>query len=156
LIAADGSGKPTPLLTGPANEIGAEFSPDGRWMLFNSDGAGRNETYVVRFHGEHSPPTLGGPPILITPDGGGTLGWRRDGKEIVIRSRNQVMAVPVEARDDSLTVGGPLALFRPTVDQSALVMAPEGNRFLVIERPYDATQTIRLLTNWRARLVQAR
>jgi hypothetical protein len=125
-------------------------------MLFNSDGAGRNETYAVRFHGEHSPPTLGGPPILITPDGGATLGWRRDGKEIVIRSRNQVMAVPVEARGDSLEVGPPVPLFRPTLEQGALVMAPDGDRFLAIERPYDAAQTIRLLTNWRARLVRAR
>ena len=49
--------KITPLLTGPGNDGPvATFSPDGRWIAFASDRSGRNEVYVVRFHGERSPP----------------------------------------------------------------------------------------------------
>jgi Tol biopolymer transport system component len=155
LLPVDGAGTLTPLLAGPANDLAAMFSGDGRWLAYVSNRSGRVETYVVRFHGDRSPPAIAGAPVQITSDGGRIVagGWRKDGREIVVRSADgQVMAVPVDTRGESVTTGRPVALFRPSVDQASLQMAPDGNRFLVTELPYAAGQTIRVLTNWRERL----
>jgi eukaryotic-like serine/threonine-protein kinase len=155
VFPADDAKKISPLLTGSANDVAATFSPDGRWIAFASDRSGRNEVYVVRFRGDQSPPAISGLPVQITTDGGVVIdgGWRRNSQEIVFRAADgQVMAASVNARNDSLTVGRPRMLFRTTFDQGAMAVTPDGNRFVVIEYPYAAGQTIHVLTNWRARL----
>jgi len=157
VFPSDDPTKITPLLTGPSNDYGSTFSPDGRWIAFVSDRSGRLEVYAVRFHGEQSPPMVSGQPIQITPDGGGLLnnGWRRDGKEIVFGSANgQIMAVSVDSHSESLSMGRPVALFGLPIDRSAVAVTPAADRFLVSERPYTAGQTIHVLTNWRERLSQ--
>jgi Tol biopolymer transport system component len=157
LIPVDDPKRITPLLTGAANEVAAVFSPDGRWIAFSSDRSGRLETYVVRFRGEQSPPALGGEPFQITSDGGFVLpgGWRRDGREIVFQSPGaRVTAVPVDARGERVAAGQPVTLFRLPSNQSQIAMTPNADRFVVTEYSYAAGQTIRVLTNWRARLGQ--
>jgi len=160
MFPADDPKKITPLLTGPANEgAGTAFSPDGRWLAFNSDRSGRDEIYVVRFRGDQSPPALGGQPLQISADGGGVLagGWRRDGKEIVFRSLDaQIMAVPIEVRGEALSAGRPVTLFRLPFNQSGAAMTPNADRFLVSEYPHAPGQTIHVLTNWHQRLNQGK
>jgi Tol biopolymer transport system component len=159
LVAADDRKTATPLLTGPANEPWATFSPDGRWIAFNSDRSGRYEIYVVRFRGDQSPPVLAGQPQPITSDGALMLerGWRRDGREIVFQSVDaRVMAVPVDTRGETLAAGQPVTLFRLPFNQSMVAMTPDADRFVVSEYPFAAGQTIHVLTNWRARLAQSR
>ena len=151
-VSTTGTNTVTPLLTGPANESEAGFSPDGRWLAYTSDRSGGSEVYAVRFRGEPSPATVGSP-IQITTDGGRLLrhGWQRNGTHIVFTSPLGVTAVPVEAHKDSLTVGGPAALFRPP-EIAALEMTSNADRFIALEYPYAAGQTFRVLTNWRERL----
>jgi Tol biopolymer transport system component len=159
LVAADDRKTVTPLLTGPANEPWATFSPDGRWIAFNSDRSGRYEVYVVRFRGDQSLPVLAGQPQQITSDGALMLerGWRRDGREIVFQSLDaRVMAVPVDTRGETITAGQPVTLFRLPFNNSMLAMTPGADRFVVSEYPFAAGQTIHVLTNWRARLAQSR
>ena len=72
-VAADK--KPFAFLQTVANESRAQFSPDGRWVLYTSDESGRDEVYVTSF------PDRGGK-MLISKDGGTYPRWRRDGKEI--------------------------------------------------------------------------
>jgi len=159
VFPADDAKKISPLLTGPANDIAAAFSPDGRWIAYRSDRTGRNEVYVVRFRGDQSPPSISGLPVQITTDGGAVIngGWRRNSQELVFRAADgQVMAASVDVRNDLLTVGEPRMLFRTTFDQGAMAVTPDGNRFLVIEYPYAAGQTIHVLTNWRERITRGR
>ena len=155
-VSSSGTTAVTPLLTGPANESEVSFSPDGRWVAFTSDRSGGSEVYAVRFRGEPSPTTLGSP-IQITTDGGRLLehGWQRDGKHIVLTSPLGIMAVPVQAHKESLIVGRPAALFRPS-DIGALEMTSNADRFIALEHPYAAGQTFRVLTNWRERLGRER
>jgi Tol biopolymer transport system component len=40
-------GRPTPLACSPAAEMNATFSPDGRWIAFDSNASGRPQLYVV-------------------------------------------------------------------------------------------------------------
>jgi len=145
--------KITPLLTGPTNDAGAVFSPDGRWIAFDSDRSGRTEAYVVRFRGDHDPPSLGGNPLQISTDGADVLGWRRDGKELLLESRDdQVMAVAIDAHGESISAGQPTPLFQPPRNHGSVAMTPDADRFLVAEYPYAAGQTIHVLTNWQQRI----
>jgi hypothetical protein len=41
-------GPPQPLLSSPANERWASFSPDGKWIAYMSDESSRTEVYVRR------------------------------------------------------------------------------------------------------------
>jgi hypothetical protein len=153
LFPVDDPTRITPLLTGPANDFGVTFSPDGRWLAFTSDRSGRPEAYVVRFRGDQSPPALGGHPLKISTDEGFVLGWRRDGRAVLIGTRDEyVMAVPIDARGETITAGPPGPLFKVPLDRGAVAMAPDGDRFLVTEYPYSPGQTIRVLTNWHERL----
>jgi len=46
-----GGGEPFPFLQSPFNEADGVFSPDGRWMAYESDESGRWEIYVTSFPG---------------------------------------------------------------------------------------------------------
>ena len=143
----------TTLLTGPTNEVAQTFSPDGRWIAFNSNRSGRTEAYLVRFRGDQTPPVLGGHPLQISTGGGGVLAWRRDGKELLLTTFDeQIAAVTVDARGDSISAGQPTPLFRLPPNHGQVSVAPDGDRFLIQEYPYQAGQTIRVLTNWHERI----
>ena len=49
LFPADDPKKITPLLTGPANDVGQVFSPDSRWIAFTSNRSGRQKAISCVF-----------------------------------------------------------------------------------------------------------
>jgi eukaryotic-like serine/threonine-protein kinase len=59
-----GDGEPSSFIESPFFDAGSQFSPDGRWLAYNSNETGRSEVYVVPFPGP------GG-------EGAGLDGWRR-------------------------------------------------------------------------------
>jgi len=74
LSVADRQAKP--LLESQAFDYGsAEFSPNGRFIAYDSNESGRNEVYVQTF-----PPS--GQKWVISNGGGSLPLWRRDGKEL--------------------------------------------------------------------------
>ena len=148
---ADDPTKITPLVTGPANDGGPVFSPDGRWMAFSSDRSGRMEAYVARFRGDQSPPALG-PPVQISTYGGNVGSWRRDGKELLMGLDGQVMAVAIDVHGESISPGRATPLFRLPPNMGGLAATPDHDRFLISEYPYAVGQTIRVLTNWHERI----
>jgi len=44
-----GDRKSFPYITGPGDQLYAQFSPDGRWVAYTSSETGRNEVYVAPF-----------------------------------------------------------------------------------------------------------
>jgi Tol biopolymer transport system component len=48
LLTLDGGGKATPLITDPPGRR-ARFSPDGKWISYESNESGQYEIYVQRF-----------------------------------------------------------------------------------------------------------
>ena len=71
------------------NETNAQFSPDGRWIAYQSDESGRVEIYVQPFRGA-------GRKVRVSGSGGVQVRWRRDGKELFfLASDNQLMAIPI-------------------------------------------------------------
>ena len=51
VLPLSGDRKPVPFLTTKFNEAAGQFSPDGRWVAYQSDESGKNEVYVAPFPG---------------------------------------------------------------------------------------------------------
>jgi Tol biopolymer transport system component len=131
-----------PFLESPANEIDARFSPDGRWVAYQSDESGRPEIYVTAFP---SP----GARAQVSIDGGSAPVWSRDGREIFFAGNGKMMAAPVETRPE-FRAGLPRPLFDlGNLDQDYDV-APDGQRFVMIRgRAQGATSsTLAVVSGW--------
>ena len=72
--------KPSLVLQTTFTEDGAQFSPNGQWILYGSNESQRNEIYVTPF-----PPSPSGPSgkrQMSTAGVAGISRWREDGREI--------------------------------------------------------------------------
>jgi Tol biopolymer transport system component len=134
-----------------ANERRPRFSPDGRYVAYDSDESGRGEVYVQPF-----PPTGGKWQVSI---GGGTeASWNRSGRELYYVDLNGGLnAVAVTIAHDSLSVGRAERLFDVgrrggAGGSSRYEPASDGRRFLVRQVLDAAPQPIRVMLNWPAAL----
>ncbi|MDE3178341.1 MAG: serine/threonine-protein kinase [Acidobacteriota bacterium] len=148
-----GDKKPFPFLDSDANEHAASFSPNGKWLAYDSDESGRAEVYIVPF------PKRSGK-WQVSTEGGGAPRWRRDSKELFYLSReNKLMAVKVQEKDAMLEIGSPAPLFQTNPPESGWPgrvydVTPDGKKFIVDTRlPAPASaEPITLVVNWPALL----
>jgi Tol biopolymer transport system component len=144
-----GERKPFPFAQTPFNEVNAQFSPDGRWIAYQSDESERFEIYVAPFR---SP----GGKRQISTAGGAQPRWRRDGKEIYyIAPAGQLMAAGVNMKGDMLDVGAVSQLFMVGLTGGGYLydVSADGQRFLARTEPTAATvQPLTLVQNWTAAL----
>ena len=82
-------GKPVVFLNSPFSEARAAFSPDGRWLAYDSDESGRFEVYVRPFPGP-------GGKWQISTAGGSLPTWSRGRGEIIYLAEGGriIMAAP--------------------------------------------------------------
>jgi hypothetical protein len=118
-------GKATPLLVTTAQELTPRLSPDGRWLAYESDTAGRADVYVASF------PTLGSTQ-LVSIDGGTSPRWA-GAREIVYRRGRQVVSVTVTP-GETLTLGRPTVLFEVYDVSDQYDVSPDGTKFLMLRR----------------------
>src|SRR5207249_2717436 len=69
-------GTPTPFLSTPATETNPMFSPDGRWIAYQSNESGRSEIYVRPFPGP-------GGKWQVSTQGGANPIWSRARRELL-------------------------------------------------------------------------
>jgi len=147
-VALSGDRKPQPFLHTVANETAPAFSPDGKWLAYESDQTGRNEVFITPF-------PSGGAQYQVSTTGGERPTWRRDGKEIYYREGLNIMAVEVKARSDSLELSAPLALFElaaGNLNGRYFDTSPDG-RLLANTYPLTTNaQSFSLVVNWPAKL----
>jgi len=139
-----GDGKPFQVVpSGAYYSQNARFSPDMRWVAYNSDESGRVEVYIAPFHGGGKSP--------VSLSGGTNPIWRNDGKELFFISLSgMLMAVPIGTEGGQLKLGAPHALFRTgTVNYD---VAPGGQKFLIPFSGDQGSKPITLVTNWTAEL----
>ena len=109
LMSISGAFEPKPLIVTPAYEGGAQLSPDGRWLLYQSDASGRPEIYVRRYPGLDRQ--------WQVSDGGGIQArWSRNNREIYYRSGQRIVAVTLDASGAEPVFGKPVALFADDYD----------------------------------------
>ena len=141
-ISIAGDRSPKPVLTTPFDEHSPHFSPDGRSIAYVSDETGVPEVYVQMFPGP-------GRKRQVSIGGGTAPSWRRDGRELVYRDGLRLIAVPV-ATTPVLTVGQPKELLRLPARTTEVAMAPDGQRFMVVQResPDLVASKLEVVLNW--------
>ena len=152
VLPLSGDRKPVPFLQTPFNEAAAQFSPDGRWIVYISNESGKYEVYVASFPGP------GGKWQISS--GGGTLPrWRHDGGEIFyLAPDNKLMAAAVNGKGGGFEVGAVKALFERTVRRAPENGYPydvtaDGQRFLINSAPGQAASApVTVVLNWTAGL----
>ncbi len=89
-----------PWVATPANEGGGKFSPDGRWVVYNSNEASHDfDIYVAPFPGP------GGRRRVSTGEGRFPR-WRSDGREIFYSTTDgMLMAVEVSIKGAKIEIG---------------------------------------------------
>jgi WD40 repeat protein len=127
------------------------FSPDGRWIAYMSDREGRSQVYVRPY------------PAMdrvwqISYDLGEEPIWSPNGDELFYRSVNKWMVVSIPTEPE-FKAGTPQVIFEgPYVNVSGLSydVAPDGQRFLVLQPQYDDSQVreLHVVTNWFEELKQ--
>ena len=155
LLPADGS-EPVPLMVTDHNDDLGRFSPDGRWIAYESDESGQQEIYVRSYY----PDSLSlGPKWRISDAGGTDPQWSPDGNEVYYESivEQKLIAVPIRRSTDgsnALAIGEPTELFdfgalgvQISADQSHDV-APDGKHFVFIPIERAKFSGIRVVLNW--------
>ena len=120
--------KAFPIAQTPFTEDEPRFSPDGKWLAFNSNESGTHQVYLVSFPGTDQK-------RQISTEGGVQPRWRRDGKELFYLALDgKLMAVEIQV-DPRIDSGVPRPLFDtklsvdPLRDQFAVTA--DGQRFLI-------------------------
>jgi Tol biopolymer transport system component len=142
--------QPRPLVES-SNDLaairGGALSPDGRWLVYEEVERNVAQLFVTPF------PDVSGGRWQVSTDSGRTPRWSRDGRELFYlasRGRDQnldtMMAVPV-IPGAVWSTGAPVALFDRSVVSGTFDVAPDGERFLMLDggREADGQPTPRTL-----------
>jgi Tol biopolymer transport system component len=137
-LVLDGTRRIETLIQTPATERNGIVSPNGRWLAYESDGAGKPlEVYVRQY-----PNVNAAQPLQISSNGGIKPLWSRNGKELFyVAPDNSVMAVPVDERGPSLNPGSPVKVVdgpyftRGSITGRSYDVSPDGLRFLMLKLP---------------------
>jgi len=148
------------LLQEDYNETQPEISPDGRWMVYQSDESGQYEIYIRPF------PDVSKGKTLVSTAGGTEPKWSPDGRELFYRNGDAVMVVSVRT-EPTLSLETPEVLLRGALYLTFLDttsywnVSADGKRFLIIkesrERASSARelmQRINIVLNWFEELKQ--
>jgi len=118
-------GKRTKLLGDAFTEGRPAFSPDGRWLAYQSNESGRFEIYVRAF------PALGRLwPVSI--GGGQEPRFGRDSRRLFFRNGQKLMAVDIAAQGEPVRSKPTVLLERPFARATTYDVAADG-RFVYIE-----------------------
>jgi Tol biopolymer transport system component len=129
-----------------ASEPNGRFSPDGRWVAYQSDESGRDEVYVASFPDADRR-------RQISTDGGRLPRWSRTGGELFYWRGSTLMAMRVST-SGSFGRADAAALF--TMDDadpsySRWDASADGQRFLIGGRnPEAPAREIHMVLNWNA------
>ncbi len=154
-LSLNGKGAPFPVAQTPFDELSGQFSPDGKWVAFQSNESGRPDVYLQPFPGP-------GNKSLISPNGGTHARWRRDGEELFyLAPDGRLMAVPIRVALNRAApeIGTPVPLFVPPIGgaiqrgdfRQLYMVSPDGKQFLVATVTEGPTSPIAVILNWKAR-----
>ena len=130
-----------PLTRTRFNGAFADFSPNGRYVAYQSDESGRVEVYVRPF------PHVDGGRWQISTAGGTRPAWASNGRELFyLDGSNTLTAVPVQTSGRTFIAGSPATVFEAKYVEPNPArhydVAPDAQRFLMIKnRADDANAT---------------
>ncbi len=140
-----GPGKPYPFLQTTFGESNAVFSPDGKWVAYESNESGTGEVYIRPFPGP-------GGKWQVSTNSGDNPRWRNDGKELFYnQSRGGVYAVEVNTKGSYVELGKEHQLFFYNVfgvTSDPFEVVDNGELFLVRTSGASIMTTLTLEINW--------
>ena len=141
--------KPIPIATTPFAEVGGSFSPDGRWVAYQTDRSGRPEIVVQPF----PDPSRGVTQVSV--GGGASVRWSRDGRALFFLAPDgKMMTTTIEATATGFRPGIPTPLFQTAAGYwfgiAQFDLNPEGHFLIDMGQP---APPIRLLLNWKPRAI---
>ena len=151
-VALGADRTPHPFVQTAFQERDGQFSPDGKWVAYQSNDAGHFEIYLQPFPGP-------GERIQVSAGGGQQVRWSQTGSELFyIAADQRLTSVRATFRaNGTVVLATPVPLFKTDIDGSFLtrqqyVVSPDAQRFL-INTPTDAIDppSITLLLNWHGR-----
>jgi Tol biopolymer transport system component len=124
----------------PANEWGAVFSPNGRWVAYYSDESGTGEIYVRPAHGR-------GGRWLVSSGGtsGTTPHWPSGGRALYYLSPDRhIIEVTYTEEGNSFVADEPQRWSAATLPSAAFNLSPDTTRAIIAApaEPQDARQTL--------------
>ena len=130
------------------NALGGQFSPDGKWVAYQSDESGRNEIYLQPFPGP-------GERIPLSAGGGTDVRWGRQTAEVFyIAADRRLTAVPVHiAANGALSLDSPKPLFHVSAIQAlglAYTVSADGQRFLLNNQTAEPP-SVKMILNWKGK-----
>jgi Tol biopolymer transport system component len=152
-IPLRGDRKPFPVVRTPARDRNGQFSPDGKWLAYESRESGQSEVYIQPFPGP-------GEAVQVSTGGGAQVRWRPvDGRElfyVALDGKLMAVQIRVEADGRSLDIRIPQDLFTTRIGRVLIsplgaqyVVSADGQRFLMNTVVQSARPTpIRLILNW--------
>jgi Tol biopolymer transport system component len=138
------------------DETDGEFSPDGRWVAYESNETGQYEIYVRAFAGSADAAETGGK-WMVSKDGGLFPRWRSDGRELAYISldRTTIMSLSVDT-ERVFQPGVPRQLIKIPADRgnsSGVAPTPDLKRFLMpVAVEVKVPQSFTVTLNWAAGL----
>ena len=122
------AGTPEPFLKSTFTDLNPSFSPDGRWLAYQSDESGTNEVYVRAF----PPPTSGqGGRRHISNNGGIFPCWFRTGQDLLYQSGDQILTASYTVKGDTFVAEKPRVRIARLAG-AQWVLAPDGKRVVVV------------------------
>jgi hypothetical protein len=148
ILPVGGDRKPYPFVRSSFREWFGEFSPDGRWIAYESNESGRSEVYLRPFPGP-------GGKWQVSTEGGARPEWSRDGRELFYFESDRMMRVTVDS-GHALAVGRPELLFPCNCLNSGRYyeVTPDAKHFLLIQnaQPVSPVAQINLVLGWGSEL----
>jgi len=143
---------PFPVVNTAFNEFRGKFSPDGKWIAYDSNESGRSEVYVQPFPGP-------GNKWQVSSGGGAQPQWKRNGRELFfVGLDDRLMAAQIAfPRDGSVTIDGITALFATRIAGGPLPgpqghqyeVSSDGDRFLINTSTEEVVSPITVILNWK-------
>jgi dipeptidyl aminopeptidase/acylaminoacyl peptidase len=145
LMSITGRFEPRPLTVTRAYEGGAQLSPDGKWMLYQSNASGTSEILVRRY------PQLDRA-FQVSVGGGAQPRWNPATMEITYRSGQRILAASFDGRGAEPVIGKPVPLFADEYDfGQGITIAnydiTRDGRFLMLRRG-ARSGTLRAALHW--------
>ena len=126
--------RPRIFLQTEANELWAQFSPDGRWVAFQSNATGRYEIYLRPFQ-------VQGGNVPVSTGGGVYPRWSRDGLELYFVAPDaRMMSARIHATPTTVKADVPVPLF-------ATQKLGGGQNVIAHGHQYDVARDGRFLIN---------
>jgi serine/threonine-protein kinase len=140
-----GSAAPVQVLANGFNNGAPSLSPDGRWLAYTSDEAGRTEVYVRSYPGQ-------GGRWQVSLEGGSEPIWSPKGGEIFYRNGDDMMVATVRA-GTAVEITGRSRLFKGSYQAGTLYdqdygVSGDGRQFVMLERLVTARQALVVTLNW--------